>query len=142
MRTGPCDPGQTPRFRVVNHSDRAYGGTPATVTTGHELFCVAARKAHGVRKKSGGGGGNRTRVPRHFHAGFYMRSRMIYAFAAKTPNRRGEKAASRQRFLISGVANGDPGRSGIAAGSRTSPAKALSRGNLSLGSHCKTMVCN
>ncbi len=58
-----------------------------------------------------------------------MRSRMIYAFAAKTPNRRGEKAASRQRSLIPGVADGDPERSGIAAGSRTSPAKVLSRGH-------------
>ena len=67
---------------------------------------------------------------------------MISAFAAKTPNRRGETAASRQRFLITGVADGDPRRSGIVAGSRTSPAKVLSRGNLSLGGHCETMVCN
>lgn len=67
---------------------------------------------------------------------------MIYAFAAKTPNRRGEKAASRQRFLISGVANGDPKRSGFAAGSRTSPAKVLSRGNLSLGGHCEIRLGN
>ena len=50
-----------------------------------------------------------------------MRSWMISAFAAWTPNQRGEKAASRQRFLISGVADGDPKRSGIAAGSRASP---------------------
>ena len=89
-----------------------------------------------------GGGGDRTRVPRHFHAGFYARSRMIYAFAAKTPNRRGETAASRQRSLIPGVADGDPGRSGIAAGSRASPAKALSRGNLSLGGHCEIRLGN
>ena len=60
-----------------------------------------------------------------------MRSRLISAFATWTPNRRGEKAASRQRFLISGVADGDPKRSGIAAGFRASPAKALSRGCLS-----------
>ena len=57
-----------------------------------------------------------------------MCSRMIYAFAASAPNRRGEEAASRQRFLIPGVANGAPRRSGIVAGSRTSLAKVLSRG--------------
>ena len=89
------------------------------------------------RRPKCGGGGNRTRVPRHLHADFYVRSRMIYALVTKTPNRRGEAATSRQRFLIPGVANSDPGRSGIVAGSRTSPAKVLSRGNLSLGGHCE-----
>jgi len=67
---------------------------------------------------------------------------MISAFAARTPNRRGEKAASRQRFLISGVADSDPKRSGIVADSRTSPAKVLSRGNLSLGGHCEIRLGN
>ena len=71
-----------------------------------------------------------------------MCSRMIYAFATRTPNRRGETAASRQRFLIPGVASSDPGRSGIVAGSRTSPAKVLSRGNLSLGGHCEIRLGN
>ena len=91
---------------------------------------------------SSGGGGDRTRVPRHFHAGFYVCSRIIYAFAAGAPNRRGAKAASWQRFLIPGVANSDPGRSGIVAGSRTSPAKVLSRGNLLLGGHCEIRLGN
>jgi len=67
---------------------------------------------------------------------------MISVFAAGTPNRRGEEAASRQRFLISGVAGGDPKRSGIAAGFQASPAKALSRGNLSLGGHCEIILGN
>ena len=71
-----------------------------------------------------------------------MRSRMISAFAARTPNRRGEGAASRQRCLVSGVAGGDPKRAGIAAGFRASPAKALSRGNLSLGGHCEIRLGN
>ena len=74
--------------------------------------------------------------------GLYVRSRMIYAFAASAPNRRGEKAASRQQVLIPGVANSDPRRSGIVAGSRASPAKALSRGNLSLGGHCEIRLGN
>lgn len=67
---------------------------------------------------------------------------MIYAFAACVPNRRGATAASGQRFLISGVAHGDPKRSGFAAGSQTSPAKVLSRGNLSLGGHCEIILGN
>ena len=89
-----------------------------------------------------GGGGNRTRVPRHLHASFYVCSRMISAFAILAPNRRGGKTASRERFLISGVPHVDPKRSGIVAGSRTSPAKVLSRGNLSLGGHCEAMLGN
>jgi hypothetical protein len=52
-----------------------------------------------------GGGGNRTRVPRHLRDGLYVCSRIIYAFAAKTPNRRGETAASRQQCLIPSVAD-------------------------------------
>ena len=71
-----------------------------------------------------------------------MHSRMISAFAAGTPNRRGEEAASQQRFLASGVAGGDPKRAGIAAGFQASPAKALSRGNLSLGGHCEIILGN
>jgi len=67
---------------------------------------------------------------------------MIYTFAPETPNRRGETAASRRLFLIAGVADGDPRRSGFAAGSRASPAKALSRGNLSLGGHCELRLGN
>ena len=30
-----------------------------------------------VKRRFSGGGGNRTRVPRHFHASFYVRSRMF-----------------------------------------------------------------
>ena len=67
---------------------------------------------------------------------------MIYAFATLAPNRRGGKAASQERFLIPGVPDGDPRRSGIVAGSRTSPAKVLSRGNLSLGGHCEIRLGN
>ncbi len=89
-----------------------------------------------------GGGGNRTRVPRHFRASFYARSRMIYAFAALAPNRLGARAASRERFLVLGVPDGDPKRSGFVAGSRTSPAKVLSRGYLLLGGHCEVVLGN
>ncbi len=94
------------------------------------------------KSASCGGGGNRTRVPQHLHAGFYVCSRMISAFAILAPNRRGGKTASRERFLISGVPHVDPKRSGIVAGSRTSPAKVLSRGNLSLGGHCEIRLGN
>ena len=75
-----------------------------------------------------GGGGNRTRVPRHFRGSFYVRSRMIYAFAQSTPNRRGAGPASRARSLVPGVPDGDPERAEFAAGFWASSAKARSRG--------------
>ena len=121
------------------HETPCNGRQENTATPGFpEDFQGVAR----VYTRSGGGGGNRTRVPRHFHACFYVCSRIICAFAALAPNRRGEKAASRQRFLIPGVADSDLRRSGIVAGSRTSPAKVLSRGNLSLGGHCEIRLGN
>jgi hypothetical protein len=40
------------------------------------------------------------------------------------------------------VANSDLRRSEIVAGSRTSSAKVLSRGNLSLGGHCEIRLGN
>ncbi len=79
-----------------------------------------------------GGGGDRTRVPRHFHVGFYVRSRPnLHTVSSPGPrNRQGCRLTSRQQFLTPGVANIDPRRSGITAGSRDSPAKSLSRGCL------------
>ena len=60
-----------------------------------------------------GGGGNRTRVPRYFHGGFYVRSRIISAFRLWVPNRQGSSRASRERCLASGVPSNDPRRFGI-----------------------------
>jgi hypothetical protein len=78
-----------------------------------------------------GGGGDRTRVPRHFRADFYVRSRThLHTVASQSPVRQGSCSTSRPHVLIPSVANVDPRRSGIAAGSRFSPAKNLSRGCL------------
>ena len=60
-----------------------------------------------------GGGGNRTRVPRYFRDGFYVRSRIISAFRSVVPNRRGAFQASQELFLAAGVPGGDPRRFGI-----------------------------
>ena len=60
-----------------------------------------------------GGGGNRTRVPKHFHARFYVRSRFISAVRLPAPNRQGAWPASRARCLAPGVPNVDPERFGI-----------------------------
>jgi len=98
------------------------------------FVCNSNRKGHLERASkwpSDGGGGDRTRVPRHFHADFYVRSRTyLHTVVAQPPIRQGRCLTSRPRFLIPGVANVDPRRSGITAGSRFSPAKNLSRGCL------------
>ncbi len=95
---------------------------------------VTSRNTKGHRMApmpKSGGGGDRTRVPRHFHAGFYVRSPPnLQTVVARPPDRQGCRLTSRQQFLIPGVADGDPRRSGITAGSRDSPAKSLSRGCL------------
>ena len=67
---------------------------------------------------------------------------MISVFAAGPPTDGVKKRLAGSGFLISGVADGDPKRSGIAAGFQASPAKALSRGNLSLGGHCEIILGN
>jgi len=43
---------------------------------GTQLF-FCCRAAMSERSEASGGGGDRTRVPRHFHASFYVRSRII-----------------------------------------------------------------
>jgi hypothetical protein len=45
-----------------------------------------------------GGGGNRTRVPKHFHDSFYVRSRFIYALRSEIPKRQGFLQASKALF--------------------------------------------
>ena len=49
------------------------------------------------RSESNGGGGNRTRVPRYFREGFYVRSRVILAFRVGNPTWLGFTAASREQ---------------------------------------------
>ena len=79
---------------------------------------------------SSGGGGNRTRVPRHFHASFYVCSRWFEgsrdrAPIDRVPIRLSENLFSRRR------ARRDARRSGITADFWASPAKSRSRGR-----HC------
>ena len=60
-----------------------------------------------------GGGGDRTRVPRHFHISLYVRSRTYFRLRLTAPRPTGCRSTSRQQFLIPGVPNIDPRRAGI-----------------------------
>src|SRR5262245_980205 len=71
----------------------------------HELGAQAQRTS--------GGGGNRTRVPRYFSDGFYVRRRMISAVRSVVPNRRGSFQASQELFLVAGIPSSDLRRFGI-----------------------------
>ena len=44
-----------------------------------------ANSCAGRHLQGSGGGGNRTRVPRHFHVDFYVRSRLISAYRSASP---------------------------------------------------------
>ena len=71
---------------------------------------------------------------------FYVRSRMFLGFASANANRRAAVEASRQRVLAPGVADATRDDPELAAGFQASPAKAISQGCLSLGSHCKARL--
>ena len=64
------------------------------------------------RSESNGGGGNRTRVPKHFHVSFYVRSR-LFGSRRQGPGRQGTWLASRELLLASGVPGNDPKRVGF-----------------------------
>ena len=59
-----------------------------------------------------GGGGNRTRVPRYFHVGFYVRSRK-FGVSRAGPDRQGSQQASREQFLVRERARHDSRPSGF-----------------------------
>jgi hypothetical protein len=67
---------------------------------------------------------------------------MIWGFARPIPNRRGAGPTSRERVLIPGVPDVTRDDPNLAAGSQAPSARALSRGYLFLGSHCKARLGN
>jgi len=92
------------------------GGQPRNDASPSEEGLLASddSESHSVAEsKKSGGGGNRTRVPRYFRGGFYVRSRIIYASRPLPPNRRGGKQASQERFLASSVPSSDSKRFGF-----------------------------
>ncbi len=75
-----------------------------------------------------GGGGNRTRVPRHFSGSFYVRSR-FFNVAAKDSNRRDSLTAIEERCLASSVPRMTRDDPDLTAGFWTTPEAVLSRGS-------------
>ena len=65
---------------------------------------------------------------------------MFQGFASADANRQAAVEASRQWILGPGVADATRDDPELAAGFQASPAKAISRGCLSLGSHCKARL--
>ena len=80
-----------------------------------------------------GGGGNRTRVPRHFRDSFYVRSR-FFKSRSPSPNRHGLGRASRARSLATSVPGVTSREPDLATDFWDSPVKARSRDYLLLGS--------
>ena len=80
-----------------------------------------------------GGGGNRTRVPRHFRGSFYVCSQ-FFKSRSPSPNRHGLGRASRVRSLATGVPGMTSRDPDLATDFWDSPVKARSRDYLLLGS--------
>jgi len=81
----------------------------------------------------GGGGGNRTRVPRYFRGSFYVCSR-FFESRSPSPNRHGLGRTSRARSLTTGVPGMASREPDLATDFWASPVKARSRDYLLLGS--------
>ena len=83
-----------------------------------------------------GGGGFRTRVPRHVHKSLYVRSR-LFGIRPEDLCRPSSYRTSRKRCLTTVVSGMNGSDSELVTSFWASPTNPLSRGCLSLGSQCE-----